>query len=164
MPCWTRYLTRVAISGTTASLTTSIGLAIAARCEGKSPWQPLNATAHWHHGDAAATITHPDLPHTGIGYATNHAATLFWAAFYEAWLARAGKPLSTFGLLWRAAVVSAFAVVADYRATPKRFTPGWELVLTKPGMTGAYIAMALGLAAGARLTHARTADITVDAE
>jgi hypothetical protein len=43
----------------------------------------------------------------------------------------------------------------DYEATPKRFTPGWELVLSKRSMAATYVAMALGLAAAAMLPRRR---------
>ena len=41
------------------------------------------------------------------------------------------------------------SAVVDYQATPKRFTPGWEFVLTPGAMAAAYFALAAGLAAGA---------------
>ena len=79
--------------------------------------------------------------------ATHHAATLFWAVLFERFIQlhpdRRGNRL-----LGEALIVSAVASAVDYGATPKRFTPGWELVLTKRSMAAVYGAMALGLAAG----------------
>ena len=40
------------------------------------------------------------------------------------------------------------AALVDYRATPKRFTPGWEFVLTPGAMAVAYAALGAGLALG----------------
>ncbi|HJU18551.1 MAG TPA: hypothetical protein VJ770_19030 [Stellaceae bacterium] len=51
-------------------------------------------------------------------------------------------------------MMSAIAAAVDYGATPKRLTPGWELVLSKHLMVATYGAMALGLAGGALVTHA----------
>ena len=51
-----------------------------------------------------------------------------------------------------AVVMSAIAAAVDYGPTPKRFTPGWELVLSRRGMAVAYAAMALGLAARVAIT------------
>jgi hypothetical protein len=48
-----------------------------------------------------------------------------------------------------ACAMSAIAAVVDYGLTPKRLTPGWELVYQKSSMSVAYGAMALGVAAGA---------------
>ena len=42
--------------------------------------------------------------------------------------------------------MSAFAAAVDYTVTPHRFTPGWELVLSKGGMAVVYAAMAAGFA------------------
>jgi len=52
-------------------------------------------------------------------------------------------------MLRDALAMSAFAATVDYGATPKRFTPGWEFVLSRRSMAVAYVAMAFGLAAGA---------------
>jgi hypothetical protein len=49
--------------------------------------------------------------------------------------------------------MSAIAAAVDYIATPKRFTPGWEFVLSKRSMAATYAAMALGMAAGALITQ-----------
>ena len=52
----------------------------------------------------------------------------------------------------RAASVAALAAAVDYTITPKRFTPGWELVLSKGAMAVVYAAMAAGFA-GATLAR-----------
>ncbi len=140
------------ISGAAGSAASSLALGLLARAEGHGMLQPVNATSHWLHGEPAASIRRADLAHTGVGYATHHAATVFWAVFLEWWLGRR-PPLSAAALLGSAAAMSAIAAVVDYKATPRRFTPGWEFVLSRTSMTAAYGAMALGLAAGASLTQ-----------
>jgi len=80
--------------------------------------------------------------------ATHHASALFWAVPFEAWLA-ARPPCTAARLLRDVCAMSAIAAVIDYGATPKRLTPGWELVLSKRSIAATYVAMALGLAAGA---------------
>lgn len=50
-------------------------------------------------------------------------------------------------------IMSAIAAAVDYGATPKRFTPGWELVVSKKGMAIAYAGLVLGLCAGALWTQ-----------
>ena len=49
--------------------------------------------------------------------------------------------------------MAAIAAIVDYGATPKRFTPGWEFVLSKRSMAVTYGAMALGLALGGLATE-----------
>ena len=154
-----RILRTAAISGTAASVSSSVALALLARAAGLSPLQPVNATSHWLNGDRAARVGRADLAHTGVGYLTHHAATLFWAAIFETWLGR--RRVAPLPMLQRAMAMSAIAAAVDYGATPRRFTPGWELVLGRQDMAAAYIAMALGLAAGslaARGLPARSAE------
>ena len=118
-----------------------------AEMAGKAPLRPINATSHWLNGEHAGAFVGADARHTAVGYLTNHAACLFWAFFFEAW--QSYRPARSGGELLRDAVLmSAIAAAVDYGATPKRFTPGWELVLSRTGMVGAYAALALGFAAG----------------
>ena len=138
------------VTGSVASLTTFVGLAMAAEATGPAPLRPINATSHWLNGDFAGLFAGADARRTGVGLATNHAACLFWALPFTAWQRR--RPAPTPGALMRdAAVMAAIAAAVDYGATPKRFTPGWELVLPKRGMALAYAALAVGFAAGAAL-------------
>ena len=145
---WPRTLRSALVSGSYASVGSAAALAVAARLEGKGALQPLNATSHWLHGDEAGARTGLDAAHTGVGYVTNHLASIFWAVFFEAWLARR-RPVGAAAMLRDALVMSAIAAVVDYRATPRRFTPGWELVLSRKGMALAYAGLAIGLALGA---------------
>ncbi len=143
------------VIGSIASATSSIALCLLACVEGKASLQPVNATSHWLNGKSAALVTGADLAHTAVGYATHHAATVFWAALFERWIAP-HQPLSASSMVQRAVAMSAFAAAVDYVATPKRFTPGWEFVLTKRSMSVAYGAMAAGLAAGGLLRQQKS--------
>ncbi len=135
------------VSGSVTSLVSTAGLALLAEAEGKAPLQPFNATSHWLNGDVAATRRSVDARHTAVGYATHHASCLFWAVPFAAW--QATRPARTGGELLRDAVLmAAVAAAVDYGATPKRFTPGWELVLSKTAMAAAYGALAIGFVAG----------------
>lgn len=155
MATWIPVLRRALLSGTAASATSLSALVLVARLEGKGALQPVNATSHWLHGPAAASVRRADLRHTAVGALTHHAATLFWAALFERAIARR-RPVGPLPMLCRALAMSAFAAAADYGATPRRFTPGWEFVLSKRAMAAAYVAMAAGLAAGALATRRGT--------
>lgn len=150
---WSRTIRDGLVSGSYASLGSTAGLALAARQVGKRAMQPLNATSHWLNGPSAAAVERIDGRHTAVGYATNHAASVFWAVLFEAVLARRRAPVGPVAMLRDAVVMSAVAAAVDYGATPKRFTPGWEFVLSKKGMAVAYAGLALGLAAGALATQ-----------
>jgi len=71
------------VSGTVASVTSSAALALLAKAEGRNAVQPLNATSHWVHGEDAGSVREVDLDHTAVGYATHHAASVFWAFLFE---------------------------------------------------------------------------------
>ena len=141
------------VSGGCAGLGSTLALAVAARVEGKAAVRPMNATSHWLNGEAAGSHEGIDAAHTAVGFLTNQAASVFWAVFFEGWRAgrQAAGPLP---MLRDALVMSAIAAAVDYAATPRRFTPGWELVLSRGGMALAYGGLAAGLAAGAALTQA----------
>lgn len=154
MSRWIRILRSAFVSGTAASITSTIALTLLARTEGKTASQPLNATSHWLNGDEAGSFEGIDVAHTAVGWATHYTATLFWAVLFEWWIGER-RPLPPLTLFQRALATSAVAAVVDYGATPKRLTPGWELVLTKRSMTIVYGAMAVGLSLGAVTRRSR---------
>ena len=148
MTDWSTLLKRSMVSAAAAaSVASSLALAATAKVRGLSAVQPVNATSHWLHGEAAADVRTADIAHTGVGYATHHAATLFWATIFEAWIGRR-RPVAAVAVMRDAAIMSAVAAGVDYIATPKRFTPGWEFVLPKRSMAFVYAAMAVGLGLG----------------
>ena len=152
MAIFVAFLRRAAVSSLAASAASGLALAATARAEGRGALQPLNATSHWLNGDGAAADTSASLRRTGVGVGTHVAAMLFWAVVFERWIERR-RPLELAPLLAHAAALSVVAAAVDYGATPKRFTPGWELALSRRGMAVVYAAMAAGLAAGVWLTQ-----------
>ena len=149
----TTILRDAVVSGGCAAIGSTAALAMAARTEGKAAVRPVNATSHWLNGDGAGAREDVDGAHTAVGLLTNAAASVFWAAFFEAWRVTR-KPAAPLPMLRDALAMSAIAAAVDYGATPRRFTPGWELVLSRRGMAVAYGGLAAGLAVGALLTQA----------
>ncbi len=139
---------RALVSGTAATVTSAAVLALVAAAEGKGPAQPLNATSHWLYGKRAAAFSKPNIKQTTVGLATHHAATIFWALVFETSLSLRPTrgPAAIFG---RATAIGTLAAIVDYTITPERFTPGWELVLTKRSMALVYGAMAAGFGGAA---------------
>ncbi len=145
---WSRLGMSAAVTGVVAALVTSAALAALAKAEGKGALQPVNATSHWLNGEPAANVELPTARHTLVGFLTHVASAIFWAAPFEAWLA-ANPPRSLSVLLCDSAVMAGIAATVDYGATPRRFTPGWELLFSKVEMLVPYIAFTFGLAGGA---------------
>lgn len=144
------------VTGSVAGLASAAALALLAQAEGKGALQPISATSHWLHGEQAARCDELDATHTLVGFATHYASAVFWALPFEFWRAR-HRSRSTGALLRDACVTSAVAAAVDYSVTPKRFTPGWELVLGKRSLLVTYGVLALGLAFGTRLAQALVA-------
>lgn len=134
---------RILLSGSATSAMTSAALAVLARLQGRSALQPLNSTSHWYFGEAAGRSRKLDIRHTLVGFATHHAASVFWAAIFDA-VRRAGPRRS---VMVDAIGVSALAAFVDYAIVPKRLTPGWEKVVSPLAIGVAYGAMAFALAA-----------------
>ena len=127
------------LSGAAVSLATTVTLAGLARLEGKPALQPLNATSHWRHGDPAGRVRRFDIRHTIVGYVTHFAASVFWAAIFQAIrrTAPGRAPLAD------AVGLTAVAAVVDYGVVPERLTPGWEKVVSPKAIAVAYAAMTL---------------------
>jgi len=141
-------LGRALLSGSAASITTTVTLALLARAQGRHPVQPVNSTSHWYLGEAAGRSRALDLPHTLGGYLTHHAASVFWATAFEA--VRALRPRRA--PVGEALAISALAALVDYAVVPKRLTPGWEKVVTPRAIALAYGVMAVSLFACAWLS------------
>ena len=137
---------RVALEVLAATAASSVALTLMAKSERRGAFQPLNATSHWLNGEKVAGESALGWRTTGVGMATHLAATAFWAVIYEGWVRRGGRAATD--VIGKAAAMAGISALVDYRATPKRFTPGWELVLTPAAMVTAYFALAAGLAAG----------------
>jgi hypothetical protein len=82
---------------------------------------------------------------------TIHGACVLWASIME-WIISNRRNVTPAEIARVAVGVSAFAAGVDYGITPKRFTPGWEEVLSVRSMRVAYASMAIGLAVGGVLT------------
>lgn len=156
----TRILASATLSGTVAGVVSAAALAGLSVLQGTTAAQPLNATSHWWHGDRAADTDGFDLPHTGLGFATHHASSVFWALLFETLRARDGR--SSLGPIVRdAALVSATASLVDYGIVSRRLSPGWELVLPARSVAAGFVALAAGLTLGGLLSrplHQQTAD------
>lgn len=136
----------VATAGTTATL-----LALGTR-HARTPWAPIDAVSHIAWGDRAFACEKLDIRHTLVGAVLNAGAVLSWSALHTLVLGRRPHILRA---LAAGAAVSALAYVVDYHVVPKRLMPGFEVHLRRRGLRTVYIMLALSLAAGGLLAHAR---------
>ena len=149
MTDWTTSMQRGVVSGAASSLVSTAALALLGRTETGSAYAPMNAVSHWIWGDEAAEHDGFSLKYTVTGYAIHHVSATFWSVLFEK---LAGEKLDKKDLrvtLATSAATSAIACFVDYKMTPKRLNPGYEMRLSKKSLAGVYAAFAVGLALGA---------------
>lgn len=143
-----RTALRALLAGSCASLLSAAALAVAGRREAGSAAAPINAVSHWYWGREALHRQGGDVPHTVVGYATHHAASLFWAALLSAFL-RSRPAMDTVPRTVAACfATSAIACVVDFQLTPQRLTPGYEHRLSRKALAVTYLLFGVGLALG----------------
>ena len=150
---WKRALNRGVISGTWASILSTLALAARGRSESGSALAPINAVSHWYWGDRATREDEPSFKYTVPGYLTHHATSIFWAVLFEKTFGGhlSGRPSRTVAA---SAATAAIACFVDYQMTPKRLTPGFEHRLSRTSLFLVYMLFGAGLAV-TELTRAR---------
>lgn len=151
MSNWITPVKRGLVGGSVASVLSTAALAALGKREAGSAYAPTNAISHWFYGNKAALQDKPSLKYTATGYAIHHASSLFWAVLFERFAGKLldrKKPLTTLEVGTAAAAVACFV---DYKMTPERLNPGYELRLSKPSLAVVYGAFGVGLAIGAML-------------
>jgi hypothetical protein len=125
----------------------SVAVAAAAVCrakqEGDGSWRPINAISHILWGSGAAEQQQFTMRYTASGLLLNLVACGFWAWLFSLW-PRRRRP-SLLQSAGRALGISAVAYVTDYHLVPRRFTPGFELCLSRRSFPWIYGALAVGL-------------------
>ena len=146
MPFWSGVLRRALVSGTFASLTSTIALLQCGARETRSAITPVNAVSHWVWEKRALRQHKSSVRYSLTGYGIHHAASIFWALAFEALARRKDRQPTATETATAAATVAALACVVDMRCTPDRLTPGFEHHLSKKALFGIYTAFAIGLA------------------
>jgi hypothetical protein len=142
------------VSGSLAAAASTAALAVAGRIETGSAVAPTNAISHWVYGDRAARQDAPSVRHTLVGYGIHHGASVFWAAAFERLFGRQTERGRLGPAIAGGLAVAAVACFVDYKLTPHRLQPGYEMRLSRRSLAAVYAMFGLGLAAGA-LVNAR---------
>jgi hypothetical protein len=146
-----------AITGSVASVVSSVALAALSRIETGHPLAAVNATSHWLWSGESFRQNGPSIRHTVVGYAIHHVASMFWGVVAERLFAESTCRPAT-RVLRNAALTTAAASVGDYLVVPKRFTPGVEARLSPKAVALFYLAFAAGLAAGMTYVRVRKSE------
>ncbi len=152
---WREALRRGALSGTVASLLSSVALALCGRIAAGTAVGPVNGPSQWAWGEHAAHVRRATWRHTALGYAIHHLMSVGWATLHEKHFANPPHGRSTASRLAAGALTSAAAAFVDYRVVPRRFGPGFEKQLGRPSLVAVYAAFALGLALGSGVASRR---------
>lgn len=135
------------LSGSVASATSTIALAVCGERESGSAAGPINGPSQWLWGQAEAYTREPTWRHTATGYLIHHAMSILWANAYEALQSRSQRKASS--TLANAAVVATLAYVVDYGVAPRRLRPGFKKHLGPTSIFCVYASFGAGLALAA---------------
>jgi hypothetical protein len=150
---WGQSILDGLVSGTIASIASTIALSILGKAELGKTAAPINGPSQWIWGRHAPYQDRFSLRYTIVGYAIHHAASVFWALWYEKLCQRMGSPESAAAVLAPAAITATAAYVVDFHFTPERLSPGFEHRLSQRSLLMVYGTFALGLGAAALVRY-----------
>ena len=153
MVSWKTALSNALVSGSTASVFSTIVMSACGLLEERSPAGPSNAPSQWFWGERQAYRRRFSLRQTGVGYLVHHGAATGWAAMHEKVFAERRQKASLPERLGHCALTAAVAYFADYKIARGRLQPGFEKHLSGPSLFAVYAGFALGLFAGGELTQ-----------
>ena len=138
-------------AGGASSLAVTAAAVYRAKQEGEAGWRPINSTSHILFGSDAADQRQFTMRYTVSGFLLNVIACGFWAWVFRLW--RRHKRPSFIRSAGRGLGISILAYITDYHLIPRRFTPGFELCLTRRSFPWIYGALAAGLILPEALTR-----------
>ena len=145
-----RFILNCLVTGLASGIASHLAAAAASRVERGRSDLAMHAVSHIAWNDDPQSHQGQHAHNWWIGAALHHGASVFWATFYEAFYGRDAER-STASALVGGATIAAAAYITDYHVVSDRFKPGFEAHVSNRGMFAIYAALAIGLAAGARL-------------
>jgi hypothetical protein len=143
---WRVAFNRALVSGSAASVLSSVALAACGKIERGTPFGPQNGPSQWLWGERAAYRRDATLRYTAVGYGIHHMSALGWATLHEKHVARLVRDKPFPARLAAAGLTALVANVVDFQLTPRRLKPGFEKQLSRKSLFAVYAAFALGLA------------------
>ncbi len=141
-----RLIGKILAAGLAGAAASAAAAALASRHRNGHAARPMNAIVHIYDGGEPPAHDGRRSRNTMLGLAIHTAASLWWAAFYEAALRLQRRPRR----LMTGLAVSGLAYGVDYYLVSRRFQPGFERYLSASEMLGVYAALALGYALSGR--------------
>ena len=145
-----RFILNCLISGAAGGLLSHIVAGAVSHAERGRSDLAMHAVSHIAWDDDPESHKGRHFHNWIIGTALHHGASIFWATFFEALFGREAER-STGSALVGGATIATAAYVTDYHVVSDRFKPGFEAHISNRSLFLIYAALAVGLAAGARL-------------
>lgn len=137
------------MSAWTGSLTTLAVMAFAIR-ERKPVFAPIHAISHILFGEGVLAERSPNPKLLVSGLLLNLSAMIGWSAIAEmGFHVLKSSPGSFAPSALMAIAITVLAYIIDFHVVPKRFTPGFEHVISSRALRGVYYFLALGFLMGA---------------
>lgn len=143
------HIPRALISGSSASVVSTLALGLCGTREEGSAAGPINGPSQWLWGESEAYTCELTWRHTATGYAIHHAMSLLWASAYEQLQDEADQRTGGTTLLrtcGNAALIATLAYKTDYGIAPRRLRPGFRKHLGPRSILLVYAGFGLGLA------------------
>jgi hypothetical protein len=110
----------------------------------------MHAVSHMVWGDEPESHQGKHVYNEVIGTVLHHGASIFWAVAFEALFGKNAERSTSSALIGGATTATA-AYITDYHVVSDRLNPGFHAHLSSRSVFLLYAALAVGLAAGARL-------------
>src|SRR5690349_15679311 len=123
------HLPRAVISGSSASIASTLALGLCPAREEGSAAGPVNRPSQWLWRESEAYTRDLTWRHTATGYAIHHAMSVLWAIVFEQLQGQAIKRDRAPTILRtcvNAALVATLAYHTDYGIAPWRLRPGFK--------------------------------------
>ena len=146
---WRQTVHDAWVSGSAASIASTVCLSLAGKAELNRLAAPLNGPSQWVWGRHAPYENRFSLQYTIVGYLIHHAASVFWAILHEKLRQRMARADAATAAIVPAVATTTAAYIVDFHFTPKRLTPGFEHRLSRGALLMVYGSFAIGLAAAA---------------
>ena len=143
------FIHNTLVMGTWAMLFVVMSLLAVAKAERIPLWQPVHAVSHILFGDKVMHETRFHARYWISGFVLNAGAMYGWAVVAELgylWLSLKAGDLITAALMAIALTIIAF--ITDFHIVPKRFTPGFEKVISRYALYTVYLCLAIGFVFG----------------
>ncbi len=143
------FIQNTLVMGTWAMLFIFMSLLAVAKAERIPLWQPVHAVSHILFGDKVLQEARFHAKYWISGFVLNAGAMYGWAAVAElGYLRFSFKTGDLITAILMAIALTIIAFITDFHIVSKRFTPGFEKVISRSAVYTVYVCLAIGFVFG----------------